>query len=159
MRATLVTREEIEGAKRKLAWFAKTSRGLYFEVGGFFRGSHTSYHVDGNVFRTNPATQGQPRFQGTYLPLEEFRGGGLAGDCPGDGRPEEYCSPVSGAIPKPWCGSSSLSPRTLTLVRHLTTALSIPDASALDRLRAPFHLFSPSTAVQILTSNPHFSLA
>ncbi len=72
-----------------------------------------------------------------------------------DGRPEEHRSAVSRAIPKPWCGSSSLSPRTLTLVRHLTTALSIPDASALDGLRAPFHLFSPSTEVQITTSNVH----
>lgn len=74
MRATLVTQEEIAGAKRKLAWFALQGHGLYFEVGGFLLGSHTSYHVDGNVFRTSPATGGRPRFQGRMLPLAQFSG-------------------------------------------------------------------------------------
>lgn len=74
MRATLSTREEVAGAKRKLAWFALKGRGLYFEVGSPVFGSHTSYHVDGNVFRTSPATQGRPRFQGRQLPLNDFRG-------------------------------------------------------------------------------------
>ena len=74
MRATLVTHEEIGGAKRKLAWFALHGHGLYHEVGGLFLGSHTSCHVDGNVFRTSPATGGRPRFQGTMLPLAEFVG-------------------------------------------------------------------------------------
>ena len=74
MRAILATHEEIEGSKRKLAWFALHGRGLYFEVGGFFMGSHTSYHVDGNVFRTSPATAGRPRLQGIMLPLSEFVG-------------------------------------------------------------------------------------
>lgn len=74
MRATLATREDIGGAQRKLAWFALQGRGLYFEVGSPLFGSHTSYHVDGNVFRTSPATQGRPRFQGRQIPLNEFRG-------------------------------------------------------------------------------------
>jgi hypothetical protein len=74
MKAILATQEELEGAKRKLAWFAIQGQGLYFEVGGFFMGSHTSYHVDGNVFRTSPATGGRPHLQGRMLPLSEFVG-------------------------------------------------------------------------------------
>jgi hypothetical protein len=74
MRATLSTKEEYNGQKRKLAWFTREGKGLYFEVGSFFLGSHTSYHVDGNVFRTSPATYSRPRFQGLYTPLDKFSG-------------------------------------------------------------------------------------
>lgn len=74
MRATLATQEEYDGAPRKLAWFSRVGRGFYFEAGAFFLGSHTSYHVDGNVFRTSPATEFRARFRGTYVPLSEFRG-------------------------------------------------------------------------------------
>jgi hypothetical protein len=37
-------------------------------------GSHISYHVDGNVFRTSPATGGRPRLQGRQVPLAAFVG-------------------------------------------------------------------------------------
>lgn len=74
MRATLSTKEEYDGQKRKLAWFTREGKGLYFEIGSFFLGSHTSYHVDGNVFRTSPATSSRPRFQGLYTPLDKFCG-------------------------------------------------------------------------------------
>lgn len=74
VRATLATQEELAGRRRKLAWFSRHKRGLYFEVGGLLYGSHTSYHEDGNVFRTSPATGARPRFQGTYVGLKDFRG-------------------------------------------------------------------------------------
>ena len=48
--------------------------GLYFGVGAPLLGAHTSYHRDGNVFRTSPATQMRPRFSGRQLSLEQFRG-------------------------------------------------------------------------------------
>jgi len=72
MRATLITAERFAGEQRKLGWFALQGLGLYFEAGGLLWGSHTSYHVDGNVFRTSPATGGRARFQGRQLPLSEF---------------------------------------------------------------------------------------
>src|SRR6266568_3203883 len=74
MRATIATLECFSGTQRKLAWFARQGRGLYFEVGASFTGSHTSYHVDGNMFRTSPATDLRPRFQGQYVPLDQFCG-------------------------------------------------------------------------------------
>src|SRR5437773_10785553 len=74
MRATIATHECFGGTQRKLAWSARQGRGLYFEIGSFFIGSHTSYHVDGKMFRTSPATGLRPRFQGQYVPLDQFRG-------------------------------------------------------------------------------------
>jgi hypothetical protein len=74
MRISFVTKEAINGAQRKIAWFAWQPKGLYYEVGGLLWGSHVSYHVDGNVFRTSPATGGRPRFQGRELPLAAFAG-------------------------------------------------------------------------------------
>lgn len=74
MRATLVTTETFSGTQRKLAWFALHGKGLYFEAGGLLWGSHTSYHVDGNVFRTSPASGGRPRFQGKQIALAQFTG-------------------------------------------------------------------------------------
>ena len=74
MRATPITAERFAGQQRKLGWFALQGLGLYFEAGGLLWGSHTSYHVDGNVFRTSPATGGRARLQGRQLPLSEFTG-------------------------------------------------------------------------------------
>ena len=74
MRAIIATLESLNGSQRKLAWFARQGKGLYFDIGPFFTGSHTSYHVDGSTFRTSPATNFRPRFQGKYVPLDEFRG-------------------------------------------------------------------------------------
>lgn len=74
MRAVIATHETIGGLSRKLAWFALQGKGLYFDIIASLCGSHTSYHVDGNVFRTSPATDLRPRFQGKYLPLDQFRG-------------------------------------------------------------------------------------
>lgn len=74
MRAIIATDEPIDGDQRKLAWFARNIKGLYFEVGGSFITSHTSYHVDGNVFRTSPATDLHAKFQCRYVPLDQFRG-------------------------------------------------------------------------------------
>lgn len=70
MRAVITTHESIGGMPRKLAWFARHGKGLYFDIGSSFYGSHTSYHVDGNIFRTSPATGLRPRFQGKYMPLD-----------------------------------------------------------------------------------------
>lgn len=74
MRAVIATHETIGGLPRKLAWFALHGKGFYFDIIASLCGSHTSYHVDGNVFRTSPATDLRPRFQGKYLPLSAFRG-------------------------------------------------------------------------------------
>jgi hypothetical protein len=74
MRVTLCTEESINEARRKLAWFVLQGKGLYFDAGGLLSGSHTSYHVDGNVFRTSPATEHRPRLQGAEVPLADFRG-------------------------------------------------------------------------------------
>ena len=74
MRAIIATLESLNGSQRKLAWFARQGKGLYFDIGASFTGSHTSYHVDGNTFRTSPATNFRPRFQGKYVPLDQFRG-------------------------------------------------------------------------------------
>jgi hypothetical protein len=74
MRVTLCTAEPVDGARRKLAWFVLQGKGLYFDAGGLLKGSHTSYHVDGNVFRTSPATEHRARFQGAEVPLAHFRG-------------------------------------------------------------------------------------
>jgi len=73
-RATLLTQNAIAGVQRKLAWFDLRPRGLYFDVGGLLFGSHMSYHVDGNVFRTSPATFGKAIFQERMIPLNKFRG-------------------------------------------------------------------------------------
>lgn len=74
MRAIIGTLESLDGSQRKLAWFARHGRGLYFDIGASFVGSHTSYHVDGNTFCTSPATDFRPRFQGKYVPLDQFHG-------------------------------------------------------------------------------------
>lgn len=74
MRAVLGTLENLNGSQRKLAWFAHHGKGFYFEIGSLFMGSHTSYHVDGNTFRTSPATDLRPRFQGKHVPIDQFRG-------------------------------------------------------------------------------------
>lgn len=52
-RLIIATRQQIDGARRKLAWFSRTATDLYFEVGGAFIESHTSYHKDGRIFRTS----------------------------------------------------------------------------------------------------------
>ena len=70
----LITKQKVANAQRKLAFFSKQPKGLYFEVGGFFIGSHTSYHCDGNIFMTSPATNNKPRFQGRYLAFDKFEG-------------------------------------------------------------------------------------
>ena len=73
-RVYLVTKEEYEGCQRQLAWFARHKKGLYFDVFGFFMGSHTSYHRDGKIFRTSPTTNYHATYLGKYLPLDDFKG-------------------------------------------------------------------------------------
>lgn len=73
-RVIFATQQEYAGCQRKLAWFSKHGNDLYFEIAGFFVGSHTSYHRDGNIFRTSPATENQPQFIGKNLPLKDFTG-------------------------------------------------------------------------------------
>lgn len=74
MRATLATDERFDGCHRKVAWFSRTENGISCELGRFVMGSHTTYHVDGNVFRTSPATGNQPNPTGNYFPLTGFSG-------------------------------------------------------------------------------------
>jgi hypothetical protein len=68
----LVTENKYGGCQRKLAWFSKHKNDLYFEVLAFLMGSHISYHKDGSIWRTNPATKKDKI--GQYLPLDKFRG-------------------------------------------------------------------------------------
>jgi hypothetical protein len=70
----LVTKGEYGGRRRKLAFFSRQPNDLYCDFGGLFMGSHLSYHRDGNVFRTSPATENRPRLVNRVLPLEEFKG-------------------------------------------------------------------------------------
>lgn len=70
----LATKQKISDSQRKLAWFSRQKNGLYFEVAGFFMGSHTSYHKDGNVFRTSPLTQKKAVLSQRHIPLADFKG-------------------------------------------------------------------------------------
>lgn len=74
MKVILATEEEYDGAQRKLGWFMLLPNGLYFDMGLLRFGSHTSYHIDGNVFRTSPATGGRATLQGRHVRLDEFNG-------------------------------------------------------------------------------------
>ena len=74
MRIIIATQEDYGGSQRKLAWFDYRPNGLYFDVGGSFLGTHTSYHRDGNIFRTSQATANKPKFLGTHIELDNFRG-------------------------------------------------------------------------------------
>ncbi len=70
----IATKQEIRGFYRKLAWFSLHSRDLYFEMAGMLEGSHTSYHQDGRLWRTSPATNKRARFIKEHCPLEQFQG-------------------------------------------------------------------------------------
>ena len=71
-RIYIATKGEYGGCKRQLAWFSRHKRDLYFDVSGLFMGSHTSYHNDGNIFRTSPISKPQTKRIGKCLPLNEF---------------------------------------------------------------------------------------
>lgn len=71
-RIFLVTKKKYEGCQRKLTWFSKHGNDLYYEVFGFLMGSHISYHKDGSIWRTSPATKKCKI--GQYLPLDDFKG-------------------------------------------------------------------------------------
>lgn len=47
--------------------------GIYFEVFSPLWGSHTSYHIDGSIWRTTPIIKKEK--VGQYLPLNQFQGG------------------------------------------------------------------------------------
>ncbi len=70
----IATKQEIDGFKRKLAWFELRLDDLYLEIAGIIEGSHISYHKDGNVFRTSPATNKRAKFFSKQLPLLQFHG-------------------------------------------------------------------------------------
>lgn len=71
-----MTKEEYEGCQRQLMWFARHQNGIYFDVLGFFMrtDSHRSYHRDGRIWRTSPATNYYAKYLGKYLPLDDFKG-------------------------------------------------------------------------------------
>jgi len=71
-RIFLVTKKKYKGCQRKLAWFSKHKKDLYFEVFAFLMGSHISYHKNGSIWRTSPATKKNKI--GQYLPLDDFKG-------------------------------------------------------------------------------------
>lgn len=71
-RILLVTKKKYGNCQRKLAWFSKHKKGLYFEIFAFLFGSHTSYHINGSIWRTSPAIN--KKKIGQYLPLDDFKG-------------------------------------------------------------------------------------
>ncbi len=73
-RIIIATKQEIVSAQRKLAWFSLQKDDLYFEIAGMLEGSHTSYHKDGNLFRTSPATNKRARLVTKHFPLAQFQG-------------------------------------------------------------------------------------
>ena len=73
-RIIIATKQKIAGFQRKLAWFSIQKDDLYFEMAGILEGSHTSYHKDGKLFRTSPATDKRARFVTRYFPLAQFHG-------------------------------------------------------------------------------------
>lgn len=70
----VATKQEILGYRRKLAWFSLHGRDLYFEMTGVPEGSHSSYHKDGSVWRTSPATNKRAKFVKKHYPVEQFQG-------------------------------------------------------------------------------------
>jgi hypothetical protein len=74
MRIILITKNTIDGQKKKICFFVNKKDDLYYECGGFLMGSHISYHRDGTVWRTSPATGNRPQNIGNHLPLKEFKG-------------------------------------------------------------------------------------
>jgi len=70
----LATKQEISGNRRKLAWFSIQKRDLYFEMAGFHEGSHSSYHKDGSIWRTSPATNKKAKYVKHHYPLNRFHG-------------------------------------------------------------------------------------
>ena len=70
----VATKQKISGCQRKLAWFSLHRRDLYFEMAGMLEGSHSSYHKDGSMWRTSPATNKQARYVKRHYPLDQFQG-------------------------------------------------------------------------------------
>lgn len=74
MRIIIATRQKIAGSQRKLAWFSFHGNDLYFEIAGMHEGSHSSYHKDGKLFRTSPATGNKAKLFGNHRPISHFKG-------------------------------------------------------------------------------------
>jgi hypothetical protein len=70
----IATKQEISGSQRKLAWFSLQSKDLYYEIAGILEGSHSSYHKDGSMWRTSPATNKQARYIKQHYPFNQFQG-------------------------------------------------------------------------------------
>jgi hypothetical protein len=70
----IATKQEILGYPRKLAWFSFHIRDIYFEMAGILEGSHSSYHKDGSIWRTSPATNKRAKFLKLHYPLYQFQG-------------------------------------------------------------------------------------
>lgn len=70
----IATEQVISGCKRKLAWFKIHKRDLYFEMAAIMDGSHSSYHKDGSIWRTSPATNKKPKLVKRHYPLNNLRG-------------------------------------------------------------------------------------
>jgi len=74
LKIVVATQQSIGGVQRKLAWFSRHKNDLYFELAGMLEGSHSSYHRDGKLFRTSPATQKHANLIARHLPLSQFQG-------------------------------------------------------------------------------------
>lgn len=57
-----------------MAWFSVHKSDLYYEMAGFHDGSHSSYHKDGSIWRTSPATEKKPKYIKRHYPLKHFQG-------------------------------------------------------------------------------------
>jgi hypothetical protein len=74
MKKIVATAGQIAGSQRKLGWFQLLPNGLYFDFAGLFFGTHTSYHKDGNIFRTSLTADSKPILQGKHLKISDFHG-------------------------------------------------------------------------------------
>lgn len=70
----VATQREVNGFQRKLAWFQIQKQDIYFEIAGVLDGSHSSYHRDGSIWRTSPATNNRAKFVKYHYPLKHFHG-------------------------------------------------------------------------------------
>jgi hypothetical protein len=84
-RLIIITKNQYGGHQRKIGFFEFSNTGaneysLYYNFGNL-NGAHTSYHKDGNIYRTSPATGINPstgtkkaKFITNKIPLESFNG-------------------------------------------------------------------------------------
>ncbi len=70
----IATKQKISGYHRKLAWFSFHGNDLYYATSVIIDGSHSSYHKDGSIWRTSPATSKKAKLTKKHYPLCQLQG-------------------------------------------------------------------------------------